>query len=123
MRIQTNASSSLDIKENLKEISKIMRIVHYNVVKRLSKEANSDNQLEISTIADSYLLRTDNLTPSNFFNTKNHESMSKIKLNALREQRHILNELVDEGEVSEKTALKVRKAINYDEMILVDRLT
>jgi len=123
VRIQTNASSSLDIKENLKEISKIMRIVHYNVVKRLSKEANSDNQLEISTIADSYLLRTDNLTPSNFFNTKNHESMSKIKLNALREQRHILNELVDEGEVSEKTALKVRKAINYDEMILVDRLT
>lgn len=123
VRIQTNASSSLDIKENLKEISKIMRIVHYNVVKRLSKEANSDNQLEISTIADSYLLRTDNLTPFNFFNTKNHESMSKIKLNALREQRHILNELVDEGEVSEKTALKVRKAINYDEMILVDRLT
>lgn len=123
VRIQTNASSSLDIKENLKEISKIMRIVHYNVVKRLSKEANSDNQLEISTIADSYLLRTDNLTPSNFFNTKNHESMSKIKLNALREQRHILNELVDEGEVSEKTALKVREAINYDEMILVDRLT
>ena len=123
VRIQTNASSSLDIKENLKEISKIMRIVHYNVVKRLSKEANSDNQLEISTIADSYLLRTDNLTPSNFFNTKNHESMSKIKLNALREQRHILNELVDEGEVSEKTALKVRKAINYDEIILVDRLT
>ncbi|MCG4731970.1 hypothetical protein, partial [Phocaeicola vulgatus] len=41
VRIQTNASSSLDIKENLKEISKIMRIVHYNVVKRLSKEANS----------------------------------------------------------------------------------
>ncbi|GEP79106.1 cation:proton antiporter [Staphylococcus carnosus] len=123
VRIQTNASSSLDIKENLKEISKIMRIVHYNVVKRLSKEANSDNQLEISTIADSYLLRTDNLTPSNFFNTKNNESMSKIKLNALREQRHILNELVDEGEVSEKTALKVREAINYDEMILVDRLT
>lgn len=123
VRVQTNAASSLDIRENLKEISKIMRIVHYNVVKRLSKEATPDNRLEIGTICDSYLLRTDNLTPANFFGSKHHDSLSKIKLNALREQRHILNDLVEEGEVSEKTALKVREAINYDEMALVDRLT
>ncbi|MCD8914036.1 sodium:proton antiporter [Staphylococcus simulans] len=125
VRVQTNAASSLDVQQNLKEISKIMRIVHYNVVKRLTKEANADNKLEISTICDSYLMRTDNLTSSNLFNYKkfNPNNITKIKLNALREQRHILNELVEDGEVSEKTALKIRQAINYDEMVLVDRLT
>ena len=125
VRVQTNAASSLDVQQNLKEISKIMRIVHYNVVKRLTKEANADNKLEISTICDSYLMRSDNLTSSNLFNYKkfNPNNITKIKLNALREQRHILNELVEDGEVSEKTALKIRQAINYDEMVLVDRLT
>lgn len=47
----------------------------------------------------------------------------KIKLNALREQRRILRELIDTDEVSEGTALKLREAINYDEMVIVDSMT
>lgn len=125
VRVQTNASSSLDVQQNLKEISNIMRIVHYNVVKRLTKEANADNKLEIGTICDSYLMRSDNLTAANIFSNKtgHRNNVARIKLNALREQRHILNELVEDEEISEKTALKLREAINYDEMVLVDRLT
>ncbi|RAA70691.1 sodium:proton antiporter, partial [Burkholderia multivorans] len=91
VRVQTNASSSLDVQQNLKEISNIMRIVHYNVVKRLTKEANADNKLEIGTICDSYLMRSDNLTAANIFSNKtgHRNNVARIKLNALREQRHI----------------------------------
>ncbi len=49
--------------------------------------------------------------------------MTKIKLNALREQRRVLNSLVEDEEITESTALKIREAINYDAMVIVDSLT
>ena len=64
-----------------------------------------------------------NLSPSNFFNTRAEDSITKIKLNALREQRRVLSSLTDDGEITESTALKLREAINYDEMVIVDSLT
>ena len=60
-------------------------------------------------------MRIDNLSPSNFFNTRAEDSITKIKLNALREQRRVLSSLTDDGEITESTALKLREAINYDE--------
>ncbi|WP_164058642.1 hypothetical protein, partial [Serratia marcescens] len=51
------------------------------------------------------------------------DTITKIKLNALREQRRILRELIDTDEVSEGTALILREAINYDEMVIVDSMT
>ena len=122
-KVKTNAASPLSIIDNLQEISNVMRTVHYRVVSRLAKETTEDNKLEVGMICDSYLLRIDNLTPSNFFNPKNENSITKIKLLALKEQRRILNQLVEDEEVSEVTALKIREAINYDEMIIVDSLT
>lgn len=41
----------------------------------------------------------------------------------LREQRRVLSSLTDDGEITESTALKLREAINYDEMVIVDSLT
>ena len=102
---------------------KINKRVHYNVVSRLVKEANEDNKLEVGMICDGYLMRIDNLSPSNFFNTRSEDSITKIKLNALREQRRILTELISDEEITEATALKLREAINYDEMVIVDSLT
>ncbi len=74
-------------------------------------------------VCDGYLMRIENLTPSNFFNSSSEDTITKIKLNALREQRRILRELIDTDEVSEGTALKLREAINYDEMVIVDSMT
>ena len=74
-------------------------------------------------VCDGYLMRIENLTPDNFFNTKAENTMTKIKLNALREQRRVLNSLVEDEEITESTALKIREAINYDEMVIVDSLT
>ena len=122
-KVKTNAASPLSVVDNLREISNIMRTVHYRVVSRLGKETTENNKLEVGMICDSYLIRIDNLTPSNFFNHKNENSITKIKLSALKEQRRILNQLVEDEEVSEVTALKIREAINYDEMIIVDSLT
>ncbi len=122
-KVKTNAASPLSVVDNLREISNIMRTVHYRVVSRLGKETTENNKLEVGMICDSYLIRIDNLTPSNFFNPKNENSITKIKLSALKEQRRILNQLVEDEEVSEVTALKIREAINYDEMIIVDSST
>ena len=91
-RMKTNAASSLSIADNLLEISNVMRTVHYRVVSRLSKETTEDNKLEVGMICDGYLARRDNLTPSNFFNPKNENSITKIRLDALKEQRRILNQ-------------------------------
>ncbi|PTK35952.1 cation:proton antiporter [Staphylococcus hominis] len=123
IRTRTNAASSLSVTENLMELSKINKRVHYNVVSRLVGEANEDNKLEVGMICDGYLMRIDNLSPSNFFNTRSEDSITKIKLNALREQRRILTELISDEEITEATALKLREAINYDEMVIVDSLT
>lgn len=123
IRTRTNAASSLSVTENLMELSQINRRVHYNVVSRLVEEANEDNKLEVGMICDGYLMRIDNLSPSNFFNTRSEDSITKIKLNALREQRRILTELISDEEITEATALKLREAINYDEMVIVDSLT
>ena len=123
IRTRTNAASSLSVTDNLMELSKINKIVHYNVVSRLVDEANEDNKLEVGMICDGYLMRIDNLSPSNFFNTRAEDSITKIKLNALREQRRVLSNLIDDGEITESTALKLREAINYDEMVIVDSLT
>src|SRR5699024_11475897 len=85
-----------------------MRTVHYRVVSRLGKETTEENKLEVGMICDSYLMRIENLTPSNFFNPKSETSITKIKLEALREQRRVLNELVEDEEINEVTALKLR---------------
>ncbi|MCU5746904.1 sodium:proton antiporter [Staphylococcus sp. SQ8-PEA] len=122
-RMRTNAASSLSIADNLIEISNVMRTVHYHVVRRLSKETSEDNKLEVGMVCDAYLVRIDNLTPDNFFNPNSENSIIKIKLLALKEQRRLLSQLTDEEEISEATALKIREAINYDEMIIVDSLT
>lgn len=122
-KVKTNAASSLSVIDNLREISNVMRTVHYRVVSRLGKETTEENKLEVGMICDSYLMRIENLTPSNFFNPKSETSITKIKLKALREQRRVLNELVEDEEINEVTALKLREAINYDEMIIVDSLT
>ncbi|MDT4001495.1 sodium:proton antiporter, partial [Staphylococcus aureus] len=112
-RVQTrvNSASSLSVTDNLMELNKINKLVHYNVVSRLSKETTKDNTLEVGMVCDGYLMRIENLTPSNFFNSASENTITKIKLNALREQRRILRELIDTDEVSESTALKLREAI------------
>ncbi|HCU7301122.1 TPA: sodium:proton antiporter [Staphylococcus aureus] len=124
-RVQTrvNSASSLSVTDNLMELNKINKLVHYNVVSRLSKETTKDNTLEVGMVCDGYLMRIENLTPSNFFNSASEDTITKIKLNALREQRRILRELIDTDEVSEGTALKLREVINYDEMVIVDSMT
>ena len=68
-RVKTtiNSASSLSVTDNLLELVKINKMVHYNVVKRLGQEATNDNKLEVGMICDGYLMRIDNLTPNNFF--------------------------------------------------------
>ncbi len=92
------------------------------MVSRLSKETTKDNTLEVGMVCDGYLMRIENLTPSNFFNSASEDTITKIKLNALREQRRILRELIDTDE-SEGTALKLREAIEADEMVIVDSMS
>ncbi|MDU4619336.1 MAG: sodium:proton antiporter, partial [Staphylococcus epidermidis] len=117
VKTKINSASSLSVTDNLLELGKINKLVHYNVVSRLAKEATTDNKLEVGMICDGYLMRIDNLTPNNFFNSRHEDTLTKIKLNALREQRRILRELIENDEITEGTALKLRESINYDEMV------
>lgn len=114
VKTKINSASSLSVTDNLLELGKINKLVHYNVVSRLAKEATTDNKLEVGMICDGYLMRIDNLTPNNFFNSRHEDTLTKIKLNALREQRRILRELIENDEITEGTALKLRESINYD---------
>ncbi|MBM0771656.1 cation:proton antiporter [Staphylococcus epidermidis] len=123
VKTKINSASSLSVTDNLLELGKINKLVHYNVVSRLVKEATTDNKLEVGMICDGYLMRIDNLTPNNFFNSRHEDTLTKIKLNALREQRRILRELIENDEITEGTALKLRESINYDEMVIVDSMT
>ena len=123
VKTKINSASSLSVTDNLLELGKINKLVHYNVVSRLAKEATTDNKLEVGMICDGYLMRIDNLTPNNFFNSRHEDTLTKIKLNALREQRRILRELIENDERTEGTALKLRESINYDEMVIVDSMT
>ena len=94
------------------------------MVSRLSKETTKDNTLEVGMVCDGYLMRIENLTPSNFFNSASEDTITKIKFKCIeREQRRILRELIDTDEVSEGTVLNLREAINYDEMVIVDSMT
>lgn len=104
VKTKINSASSLSVTDNLLELGKINKLVHYNVVSRLAKEATTDNKLEVGMICDGYLMRIDNLTPNNFFNSRHEDTLTKIKLNALREQRRILRELIENDEITEGTA-------------------
>ncbi|WP_256061944.1 hypothetical protein, partial [Staphylococcus aureus] len=59
-------------------------------------------------VGDGELRLIENLTPCNCFNSASEDTITKMKVNALREQRRILRELIDTDEVSEGTALKLR---------------
>lgn len=63
VKTKINSASSLSVTDNLLELGKINKLVHYNVVSRLAKEATTDNKLEVGMICDGYLMRIDNLTP------------------------------------------------------------
>lgn len=62
VKTKINSASSLSVTDNLLELGKINKLVHYNVVSRLAKEATTDNKLEVGMICDGYLMRIDNLT-------------------------------------------------------------
>lgn len=81
VKTKINSASSLSVTDNLLELGKINKLVHYNVVSRLAKEATTDNKLEVGMICDGYLMRIDNLTPNNFFNSRHEDTLTKIKLN------------------------------------------
>ena len=61
VKTKINSASSLSVTDNLLELGKINKLVHYNVVSRLAKEATTDNKLEVGMICDGYLMRIDNL--------------------------------------------------------------
>lgn len=79
VKTKINSASSLSVTDNLLELGKINKLVHYNVVSRLAKEATTDNKLEVGMICDGYLMRIDNLTPNNFFNSRHEDTLTKIK--------------------------------------------
>ena len=54
VKTKINSASSLSVTDNLLELGKINKLVHYNVVSRLSKEATTDNKL-VGMICDGYL--------------------------------------------------------------------
>lgn len=105
VKTKINSASSLSVTDNLLELGKINKLVHYNVVSRLAKEATTDNKLEVGMICDGYLMRIDNLTPNNFFNSRHEDTLTKIKLNALREQRRILRELIENDEITDRKSV------------------
>ncbi|MBX5317933.1 cation:proton antiporter, partial [Staphylococcus caprae] len=45
VKTKINSASSLSVTDNLLELGKINKLVHYNVVSRLAKEATTDNKL------------------------------------------------------------------------------
>ncbi|MFG6256110.1 cation:proton antiporter, partial [Staphylococcus epidermidis] len=77
VKTKINSASSLSVTDNLLELGKINKLVHYNVVSRLAKEATTDNKLEVGMICDGYLMRIDNLTPNNFFNSRHEDTLTK----------------------------------------------
>lgn len=123
---QSKNKRNLNRGEISEKTANVMRIIYYNVTKRLSKEMTNDNELEVMQVFDSYLMRNDSLALANpdLINYKdhNHVSVYRIKLTALNEQRNVLNQLIESGEVSENIALQVSKSINYDEMMVLDKL-
>lgn len=52
VKTKINSASSLSVTDNLLELGKINKLVHYNVVSRLAKEATTDNKLEVGMICD-----------------------------------------------------------------------
>ena len=54
VKTKINSASSLSVTDNLLELGKINKLVHYNVVSRLAKEATTDNKLEVGMICDGY---------------------------------------------------------------------
>ena len=119
-RIKTfvNATSSLTIEANLKEMRFITKEVHFQVVKRLTEEMNDDNAFEMSIVCDSYLNKVERLTPDYF--KGNHTAVyTEMEIYALRMQREMINQLTEEGKISRSMALKLRESVNYDEMIVL----
>jgi hypothetical protein len=43
-----------------------------------SAPLNNDNKLEVGMICDGYLMRIDNLTPNNFFNSPSEDTLTRI---------------------------------------------
>ena len=77
-RVQTrvNSASSLSVTDNLMELNKINKLVHYNVVSRLSGKQQKI-YTEVGMVCDGYLMRIENLTPSNFFNSASEDTITK----------------------------------------------
>lgn len=118
IKTHINASSSLSIEKNLKEMRVITKEVHYQVINRLRKEMNKDNEFEISIICDAYLNKVEKLTPDNFL--KNHsDKYTEMEIYALRIQREMINALIEEQKISKELAIKLRESVNYDEMIVL----
>ncbi|MCD2520934.1 cation:proton antiporter [Mammaliicoccus lentus] len=113
-----NATSSLSIEANLREMRYITREVHFQIVKRLSKEMNEENEFEISIVCDSYLNKVERLTPDNF--VSNHTAIyTEMEIYALRIQREMINELIEDEKITRALAIKLRESVNYDEMIVL----
>ena len=116
---QVNASSSLSIRNNLKDLENIARIVHYNVVNRLSKEMTRENSLEVALISDGYLSRIDQLK-RNIQSESIDDEETILALDVLGAEKNLVYKLVTNNKISTSVAVELRQSLNYDEMLLLN---
>ncbi len=115
---QTNAASSLSFKNNIIEIERIAKIVHSNIVERLSKEMVKSNKIEIVTVTESYLNRINQLNRSAVTEGVNTDE-TLFALDVLNFERDYIYRLGQQEKISSEVAVKLRQSINYDEMALL----
>lgn len=115
---QINAASSLSFRNNLVELEKIARKVHYSVVQRLAEEMTRDNKLEIAIVTDNYLKRVQQIE-RNVSDETISDKETLMSLEVIGAEREIIQKMVERGKISGEIAVELRQSLNYDEMMLL----
>lgn len=108
-----------EFKTNMREVMKVMRIVHHNIALRLTKEQTNENVFEVSIVLYEYYNRFNLLRRRNRKYAKTAPlQTAEQKMQGLYLQRQYLDELVEQGHVNQTIATQVRENINYNEIVV-----
>ncbi|MCU5745298.1 sodium:proton antiporter [Staphylococcus sp. SQ8-PEA] len=118
-RRTTSTQEIVEFKTRMKEVSKVMRIVHHNITLRLKEEQHNHNVLEVSIVLYEYYNRFNLLRRRNRRIHKESPSQTATqKKQGLYLQRAYLDELIEAGHVNKTIAAQVRENINYNEIVV-----
>ena len=118
MKLENSINKNADL---IREFRKAQKTAQKEAVLLIKQQTTPENRHEVMLVIQRY---NRYLNPFGTLNEKEvnrfEEMVSRFQLNAMQIERDVIQQMVEEDQISTKTATELRQNLVYDEMIMIE---